>query len=502
LAIWLSITAFVSADEVLWNADASGSWSMDDFWSPEPPDGADDVLIDRPTASVTVSLASDNRSVNKIVCNESLALSGGSLAVASLMRINGSCSLSGGTLGGYGSVEIAGSMGWTGGSIACRSSAIVAAGGNLSIDGASARYLDGASILNAGTITQNGSGYLYCRGTDVTINNLRRGIYDCLGNITIANSADSSGIFNNAGLFRKSVGAGPAKIVWFFNNSGKIDVRSGAVQLFGGGRHAGNYSIGPLGILEFSQKTNEFHDCNFDNAGTLLFSGGTAEFHVPVVIPGKTKIGGEATLAGTGEVTFENLAWSGGTIAGKVSIPAGGTATIGNGSLVRYLDGGTLSNAGDIAWNGSNTVAARGNFARIENLKGGIIDWLGDSSLLTSGGSGHQVINDGVFRKSGGNGKSAIEWDFLNDGSLEVQSGTLEFRRPISGTGSIVVSGKNAKLTAPSIVQDSLIIGGNLQAAAMEQTNHVIEVPEPSVLTLLVFACLLLGGRCFAIFSR
>jgi hypothetical protein len=474
---------------------------MDDFWSPEPPDGSDNVVIDRPTASVTVSLASDNRSVNKIVCNEALALSGGSLAVGNLMRINGSCALSGGSLGGYGSVEIAGTMGWTGGSISCRSSAVVTAGGNLSIDGASARYLDGASILNAGTITQNGSGYLYCRGTDVTINNLRRGIYDCLGNITIANSADSSGIFNNAGVFRKSAGAGSAKIVWYLNNSGKIDVQSGAVQLSGGGRHAGNYSIGPLGILEFSQKTNEFHSCNVANAGMLLFSGGTAEFHAPVVIPGKTKIAGEATLAGTSEATFENLAWSGGTIAGKVSIAAGGTATIGNGSLVRYLDGGTLSNAGDIAWNGSNTVSARGNFARIENSSNGLIDWLGDSSLLISNGLGHKVINEGVFRKSGGNGKSAIEWDFLNDGSLEVQCGTLEFRRPISGTGTIVVTGKNAKLTAPSIVQDSLIIGGVARSAA-SSANNAVEVPEPSVLTLLIFACLLLGGRCFSFFSR
>lgn len=118
------------------------------------------------------------------------------------------------------------------------------------------------------------------------------------------------------------------------------------------------------------------------------------------------------------------------------------------------------------------------------------------------GGSGHKIINDGVFRKSGGNGKSAIEWDFLNDGSLEVQRGTLEFRRPISGTGSIVVTGKNAKLIAPSIVQDSLIIGGKFQAAAMEPISSVVDVPEPSVLTLLVLTCLLLGGGYLSIFSR
>ncbi len=68
-------------------------------WSPQMPGDGDNVLIDRPEASVTVSHESGSDTIKNLTCNEMLVISGGTLSVSNALQIDGGCSLSGGILG-------------------------------------------------------------------------------------------------------------------------------------------------------------------------------------------------------------------------------------------------------------------------------------------------------------------------------------------------------------------------------------------------------------------
>ena len=538
LATVIFASATLPAATVNWNTDSSGSWSTAVDWTSNPnlPGTADDVVIDRPTAAVTITHSGASDSINNLTCNETLVLSSGALDVVKVMRINGGCTLSGGTLGGGGTVQVAGTMNWNGGTIESVGGVSVASGGNLAIGGSSGLYLYGTSLSNAGTITQSGIDNFFSQGSNAAINNLSGGVFDCQSDSSIASASGSGQTFYNAGTFRKSAGTGLSLVAWTFNNSGTVDVQIGAVKFTAGGTHDGTFRVAAGTKLEFSGGANYFAGAVFSNSGTTLFSGGTAYFNTPTTIPGTVAITKQATLDGTSAATFENLTWSGGTLAGSTAIAVGGNLAIRDGGLARYFNGGALSNAGTVVWSGSNDLAAQGYNARIDNLSAGVIDCQGDASLLVYSGANHALNNAGIFRKSISNGgATVIAWAFNNSGEVKVDAGTLRLTGggtyggtfeiapnatlelksgdhvlagaafvnagqllfdggtfvanapiTIAGAGTTVVSGTGVALTAKSIVQATLTIGTTPAA-----------VPEPAAWTLLLSAGLLVGCRRF-----
>ncbi|MCC6124260.1 MAG: hypothetical protein IT426_04815 [Pirellulales bacterium] len=530
-------SASSSAETVHWNIDANGSWSGASNWMPQLPGIGDDVVIDRPNAAVTVTRNSTNDSIDSLACNEMLVLSGGILDVEKTMRIDGGCELNGGTLGGGGAVQIAGTMNWNGGTISSSGGISVAAGGNLALGGGNL-YLNGTSLVNAGTVAQSGYGNFYAQGTNAAFDNLAGGLFDCRSDSSISTFTGAGATFNNSGTFRKSAGSGKSLVAWTFNNAGIVEVQTGTLRLSGGGTHRGTFNVAAGTKLEFSQGTHSFSGAAFSNSGTILLSGGTAYFNAPAVLPEAVTLAGVAILGGPGAVTFENLTWSGGTLSGKAVVAPGGSLTIGGEGTTRYFNGGSLTNAGTVVWNGSNNLVAQGYNVRFENLSGGVIDCRGDSSLLRYGGANHALVNAGVFRKSGGTagGATAVEWAFNNSGEVKIDAGTLrltgggtcggtfavapnaklEFAGghhvfagaalandgllrftggtfdtlapiAITGTGATVVFGTGVKFTASSIVQNSLTIGTIPSA-----------VPEPSAFLLFLSAGLVAAcGRLF-----
>jgi hypothetical protein len=325
-------------------------------------------------------------------------------------------------------------------------------------------------------------------------------------------------------------------VAWAFNNSGTVDVQTGAIKFSAGGTHGGTFHIAAGAKLNFSGGANYFAGAVFSNSGTTLFSDGTAYFNAPTTIPGAVTLANQAILGGTSAATFENLTWSGGTLAGNAAIAVGGNLAIRDGGLTRYLNGGSLSNAGTVAWSGSNDLAAQGYDAHLDNLSAGVIDCQGDASLLVYSGANHALNNAGIFRKSISNGgATVIAWAFNNSGEVKVNAGTLrltgggtyggtfaiapnamlelksgnhvlagaafanagqllfdggtfdsEVPITITGAGTTVVSGTGVALTAKSIVQDTLTIGTTAAA-----------VPEPAAWMLLLSAGLLVGCRSF-----
>jgi hypothetical protein len=88
---------------VFWATDASGNWNTASDWSAGAVPGPSDDVITNRSASVSVTIGSGSQSVHslQVNSNETLSLSGSSLAVSAGALINGSFLASGnGTVAG------------------------------------------------------------------------------------------------------------------------------------------------------------------------------------------------------------------------------------------------------------------------------------------------------------------------------------------------------------------------------------------------------------------
>ena len=104
LALSLGLAATSEAAVRTWDGGAGTlSWTDANNWSPDGvPTASDDVVIDVPGQTVTITLATGSSTVNTIASNENLQL-GGTLTIASTSTINGLVTVTG-TLGGAGAV--------------------------------------------------------------------------------------------------------------------------------------------------------------------------------------------------------------------------------------------------------------------------------------------------------------------------------------------------------------------------------------------------------------
>ncbi|MDC0358125.1 hypothetical protein OAO01_04855, partial [Oligoflexia bacterium] len=86
------------AETVTWISDTSGDWNTVANWSPNKvPTAADDVVIDRPTAAITVTISSGDQAAKSVSCNESLRITAGSLTLTQqASQVSGSFTISGG----------------------------------------------------------------------------------------------------------------------------------------------------------------------------------------------------------------------------------------------------------------------------------------------------------------------------------------------------------------------------------------------------------------------
>jgi hypothetical protein len=129
-----------------------------------------------------------------------------------------------------------------------------------------------------------------------------------------------------------------------------------------------------------------------------------------------------------------------------------------------------FDNSGTINQSGSGNVvfyASPSYPAVLNNLSGGVYDLQSDSGFVFANQqyySGGGIINNaGLFRKSGGSGVSIVgnELSFNNTGTVEVDSGTLEFDSTISQLSGDVLTGgvwkvyNNATLALPGNITNN-----------------------------------------------
>ena len=293
-------------------------------------------------------------------------------------------------------------------------------------------------------------------------NNLAGATFDVQSDGPIGDDFALGGTFQNDGLFRKSTATGTTTIdpQLVFNNDGTVHVQSGALRVNGDGTHSGDFIIDAGTGLRFGG------DHTIDAASTITGGG---EFEI---VNGMTQFGGSSTIGTSvivsgGNAIFDDdrtldlsLTVSGGTISGGADLTVNGslpfTAGVigGSGEILaqgglnvsgvstkEITGGGTVRNGGTTTVNGSGELRIS-NGAVFNNLAGATFDVQSNMTLGDGIGSGGVFQNEGTFRRSAGTGILNVDnlIQFNNDGTVQVQSGTMNLFGGGSSTGSFSVS--------------------------------------------------------------
>jgi Bacterial Ig domain/Calx-beta domain/Lamin Tail Domain/RTX calcium-binding nonapeptide repeat (4 copies) len=149
-------------------------------------------------------------------------------------------------------------------------------------------------------------------------------------------------------------------------------------------------------------------------------------------------------IGGTGQLTVAGprpSSWTGGAMhtAGTTRVAPGVTLNLTGGNVKDVHTNRLLRNEGTIVFGGTANIRMGGN-GLIENP--GLFDVQTDSDIGNDFGGTSQIVNTGTFRKSVGAGVTDLGVPFDNDGTVQVETGTLRFNSgdgPNSSTGTFVV---------------------------------------------------------------
>lgn len=487
---------FASAQQVYWNPQGiysgTGYWDTHVWWANhwEPgqsalPGADDDVIIN--TSGTADSIIRNwaggpyvINSVNTYSGEETLVIESGGLTLNGAATADNATGLStvshfkqgGGYLQGTGHLVVNGN--------AILTNALQSGNATTTLKGGStinnSLNLDAGRILrNEGAVAMKGSVNMNssASGGAGRIDNAAGALWDAQGyDINVGATADLNqlpgyGVFNNAGTFRKSGGAGGTRSYAAFNNTGTVEVQTGRLELAAGGTHSGALKVANGAELNFNGGVHDLNDgTTLDVAGTLSVSNGTVTANAGANIAGTTRLSNNATLnlnqdwqtagfiqstggflQGTGHLTVTGSAnLTNAVQSGPATTTLKGASTINN-SL--SLDAGRiLRNEGTMTMKGSVSLnrTASGGAGRIDNVAGAVWDAQGydfqggypsDLNQLP----GYGVFNNaGTFRKSGGAGATRFYAAFNNTGTVDVQTGRVELAAGSSHTGILKVA--------------------------------------------------------------
>ena len=333
---------------------------------------------------------------------------------------------------------------WSGG-MSSGSRATIATNGELHWLGTLQKTFSG-SLTNAGRIVYaaSGAGRAVLNGP---LHNLPGGMIE-FQNDLILDYGGAGALFVNEGLLWKSAGPGTNDCQVKFQNRGQVQVDSGG--------------------LEFSQGGNLHDGGQFIGSGQALLTANTFDLDGTTVSSNLVLAGG--TLGNTGSVAGAWSWTSGGIGSGAaVTVTTNGQLTL-LGTAVKNLLG-WLTNAGTITYAApsSGYLNAQG---KLYNLPGALFDFQCDSQI-NYGSSGCLLVNGGVLRKSSGTGTNQVETAFVNSGTVDVQTGAIEFRyggtlesgSAFTGAGRAILAVGTFNLSGSLFSQSLVLDGASLNGA-------------------------------------
>ena len=159
--------------------------------------------------------------------------------------------------------------------------------------------------------------------------------------------------------------------------------------------------------------------------------------------------------------------WNGGTFVAGVTAPspllAGDVLDIGAGSFKIFSGSGSnFTNGGTVNWN-ADALYFQSGAAVVNN---GLWNATGNDSLVYNGGAAPGFTNNGTFRKGAGTGTTTIgnTVGFVNQGTLDAQTGTISYSGGTVFNGGTVFTGAGINLAA----------GNNSFAGSFSSSNLVL----------------------------
>jgi hypothetical protein len=323
---------------------------------------------------------------------------------------------------------------------------------------ASQLNLYGRNWNNTGSFQwQAGASDIYSDGNSI-FNNQQSGTFEVQSDRRMYNH----GHFLNAGTFRKSAGTGSTTIEAAFDNTGTVEIQTGALILGGGGSSDGSFIVQAEATLDFTHfffTTDTPHilsaTSSVSGAGNVLFGYGITTINSVYTITGSTSIAesfavanfntnvtlatlilSDGYLGGSGTVTVSGpLVWTTGIMNGSGQTVANGGLAISGPGVKALADSRTLINMATGSWSGTADIYFYNDTAMFINEANAVFEVQNDQRMSNHG----HFLNAGTFRKSTGTGSTTIEVAFDNAGTVEIQTGTLFFSSsfPNFATGTL-----------------------------------------------------------------
>jgi hypothetical protein len=181
-------------------------------------------------------------------------------------------------------------------------------------------------------------------------------------------------------------------------------------------------------------------------SGNLWLQGDTDdESPVTFSVSSASTVSGTITLQmahidGTGNLTVSGaMNWNDGTIGGTgaLTIASGGSLTLGTGGIQSNRRIGKflsrpLSNSGTVIWGNSATLNPTGT---IVNQSGGVFDLRANAS-----GAASSFTNHGILRRSVTAGVFTLSSPLTNNGTIDIQLGTLTLGSIASNSGTTTIA--------------------------------------------------------------
>jgi hypothetical protein len=420
-----------------------------------------------------------------------LQLTAGSVVLGPLFQGNGTINnlvLAGATL--VGTNTVTGNLTVTGGNIS--GPLTIATNATATFNPGYFYLYTGAAFTNFGSVfcTSN-TEYFYAEAAPVYIVN--NGLWLDQGTCGYSGSANSP--FINNGIYRKEGSSGTTYIEMPLDNAGLFDLRTGTVSLENGGVLGGAFATAAQCTLELYEGTFNpgAPPANFAGPGTvtpysyatftltndviptLPLTGGTVmigpNFQNNGAITNLTLNG--ATLGGSNMVSGILNLGSGSTVAGTLTILTNGLLNLSGSGYITLGSGATLINQGVVDWTGGNILT----YASTIITNAGV--WLAETNgyfynyynnyyyYYYYNQTNTHFYNLGTFAKTTAAGTTYFqETAFLNSGTLDVESGTVDFSYVNTyDTNSVTYAQTGATLefgaSAPNLV-GRLVLSSNV----------------------------------------
>jgi fibronectin-binding autotransporter adhesin len=491
-----------------WNNAAGGAFAAGSNWDEGSAPGNSNIAVFNiaGTYSVNVASAINNRRIRVRAGSVTMNLSGNtytlgvsslesSLTVARGLSDIASLSISNGTMSAV-DVGIGEASGTTGkltiasgglltatGTIGVGGTSTVSGGtGSLQIDAGGAlqinngmRIWSSGRITNAGSVSWSGGSINVAAGGSFT--NQSGGVFDAKVATSMAPTAGAP-VFNNAGVIRKSSGAGTTTVSLSLINTGTIQSQFGSLTLNGGGSSNGG---------TFITAASARIDINGGNSFTMI---------------------GTNTITGSGVVGLGSLVSNTGTL--RINSPAVAIAA------------GTLSSSGTVDLNGYMILDYSGS-SPISAIKTRIVSgynngaWTG--SGINSSSAATIAANSGNLHKTGiGFGEANVlgqnfagqitdltallmRYTYFGDANLDGQVNTADFSAlsthfnatsQLWNTGDFNYDGTVNALDYNALASN---FGSILPTDPIGSSSLATLVPEPASLSLLAIGSMMLYLR-------